>query len=658
MPEEGAFHPKAFLRIPSNATVETCTNRLTLTGYAFFKTADTLIGAARSMFTKHFGLKEPGFSITPDPRYLFLTQEHREALAHLLYGAGEGGGFVLLTGEVGTGKTTVCRAFLEQVPPQVHVALILNPALTAPELLHTICNEFGIPVPEETDSTRVLLDKLNHYLLEAHACHQRPVLMIDEAQNLSPEVLEQIRLLTNLETHTHKLLQVFLIGQPELRDLLERKNLRQLAQRITARYHLMPLSRDETKGYIRHRLAVAGVNHPLFTPAALSEIHGLTGGVPRLINILCDRALLGAFATHKQQVDKPIVQKAASELKGSTNLPSSKRNIATPVSLFLLLAVFGAVALSYFRPLRLVDNAPVALSPASAARQPSVIERPPSSPGPAPEVLEAPLSERQDRVESAAQFAAAKASSPIPRPASEEDTVALPAEEKLDPVASGRPPEAATAELQILQQLGDADLERLTVSEQKAVARLLQLWIKEPLDPQAESSCDAVESFALLCRQGRSDWEKLIRYDRPALIRLTWAGGTRSGYALIREIRRTNAVLNDEGSGTLVPLNLLDNFWQGDFLLLWRPPPGGDLLIGPGSPEPYVRWLRQALVQIPGWKLAAPESGQFDSSLGEEVRRFQQQHGLDPDGLVGPETMIYLNTAADLPDTPRLSRLP
>ena len=212
-----------------------------------------------SMYTKYFGLKEPGFSITPDPRFLYLSEDHREALAHLLYGAGEGGGFVLLTGEVGTGKTTICRTFLEQLPQEVDVALILNPPLTVPDLLYAICEEFGIPVSATIESPRVLVARLNRYLLEAHARNRRPVLLIDEAQNLSPDVLEQIRLLTNLETHTHKLLQIFLVGQPELRDLLDTRELRQISQRITARYHLLPLSRRETSNYVAHRLAVAGI---------------------------------------------------------------------------------------------------------------------------------------------------------------------------------------------------------------------------------------------------------------------------------------------------------------------------------------------------------------------------------------------------------------
>ena len=268
------------------------------------------------MYPKYFGLKEPSFSIAPDPHYLFLSEQHKEALAHLLYGAGESGGFVLLTGEVGTGKTTVCRAFLEQLPEGVDVALILNPAMTANELLLSICDEFRVPVPEGERSVKLLVDLLNGYLLESHANGRRPVLMIDEAQNLRPKVLEQVRLLTNLETTKHKLLQIFLVGQPELRRLLEREGLRQINQRITARFHLRPLSLDETGDYIRHRVAVAGVDRPLFTAGAVRRIHKVSGGVPRVINILCDRALLGACVTRANQVTPAIVAKAAREVQG------------------------------------------------------------------------------------------------------------------------------------------------------------------------------------------------------------------------------------------------------------------------------------------------------------------------------------------------------
>ena len=266
------------------------------------------------MYCDYFGLDENPFSITPDPRYLYLSTRHREALAHLLFGISAGGGFVQLTGEIGMGKTTLCRGLLEQIPENVDVALILNPRVTALELVASICDELHIAYPPETTSLKVLIDALNRYLLAAHARGRRTVLIIDEAQNLSIEVLEQVRLLTNLETAKQKLLQIILIGQPELKALLEREALRQLAQRITARYHLSALAVAETGTYVQHRLQVGGLKGALFTPPALRQIHRLSGGIPRLINVICDRAMLGAYAVNKQRITRHMVRKAAREV--------------------------------------------------------------------------------------------------------------------------------------------------------------------------------------------------------------------------------------------------------------------------------------------------------------------------------------------------------
>lgn len=271
------------------------------------------------MYLEYYGLREAPFSITPDPRFVFLSERHRDALAHLLYGIGQGGGggFVQLTGEVGTGKTTLCRLLLEQLPDNTRVALVLNPKLSPLELLETIGEELHLDISQRRGSLKGLVDALNTYLLEAYAQGLRVVLIIDEAQNLSTEALEQVRLLTNLETPTQKLLQIILLGQPELREMLARPELRQLAQRITARYHLTPLDEDETEAYLRHRLAVAGSTRFPFTKLAVRKVHEHANGVPRLINVIADRALVGGYALDMAQIGERHVDRAAAEALAS-----------------------------------------------------------------------------------------------------------------------------------------------------------------------------------------------------------------------------------------------------------------------------------------------------------------------------------------------------
>lgn len=268
------------------------------------------------MYTGFFGLTDVPFSIAPNPRYLYMSDRHKEALAHLTYGLGETGGFVLLTGEVGTGKTTISRCLLEDLPENTQPAFILNPTLSSQELLATICDELKIRYRKTGATLKTLTDKIQTKLLKNHANDINTVLIIDEAQHLKPEVLEQLRLLTNLETNTKKLLQVILIGQPELQQLLKRRDLRQLAQRITARYHLLPLNKCDVNLYIQHRLKVAGCNRMLFSVGAVSLIHQLSQGIPRLINLMCDRALLGAYGLNKDIVDKKLVAQASEEALG------------------------------------------------------------------------------------------------------------------------------------------------------------------------------------------------------------------------------------------------------------------------------------------------------------------------------------------------------
>lgn len=300
------------------------------------------------MYEQFYGLKERPFSITPDPRFVYLSRHHEDALAHLLYGIGRGGGggFVQLTGEVGTGKTTLCRLLMEQVPQRTRVALILNPMLTPAELLRSICRELEIDLGGSDGSQQDLIERLNRYLLDAHAAGERVVLIIDEAQNMSREALEQVRLLTNLETSTEKLLQILLLGQPELRTVLARPSLRQLAQRITARYHLEPLDRAATAAYVRHRLAVAGAPRCPFRPLALRTLYRVSGGVPRLINIIADRALMGGYARESEQIGPRLVRAAAAEVygAGAGGMPARVRGMIAGAAVVAVLAGSGGLA--------------------------------------------------------------------------------------------------------------------------------------------------------------------------------------------------------------------------------------------------------------------------------------------------------------------------
>ena len=333
-----------------------------------------------TMYHQHFELTRSPFSIAPDPHFLYMSERHREALAHLEWGLWAGG-FVLLTGEVGTGKTTLCRCLLERIPDDTDVAFVINPRVTAAELLTTICEELGDAPPEaEQDSVKKLVDRINGHLIEAHARNKRVVLVIDEAQNLSFDVLEQVRLLTNLETDARKLLQVILLGQPELLEMLEAPELRQLAQRVTARYHLLPLSRDELSALVHHRLVIAGARRNPFTPDALAVLHRRAAGIPRVANVIADRALLGAYAGNSLEVTAPIVARAASEVLGAQSVVR-RMDTRTLLKSAALVALIAALGLGIW--LNLGDSAKTPASVAAELAAPTPLQpatSPPSLP--------------------------------------------------------------------------------------------------------------------------------------------------------------------------------------------------------------------------------------------------------------------------------------
>jgi general secretion pathway protein A len=347
------------------------------------------------MYYQYFGLSEAPFSIAVNPRYLYMSPRHRDALAHLLYGVGAGGGFILLTGEVGTGKTTLNRCLIEQLPDNADVAIVLNPALDSRDLLQSVCEELAIALPE-APTLKQLTDALHRFLIDNHGRGRKTVLMIDEAQHLDFAVLEQIRLLTNLETDDEKLLHIILIGQPELADKLARPELRQLNQRITARFDLQPLSGEETAAYVRHRLQVAGMpaGRELFSERLLRQVYRRSRGIPRLINLLCDRMLLGAYGRGAERPNRALLASAAREVLGDDGSSSRWRLFALAV---LATIVVLAGLWSLFGPGQPLSRETPAAETAVAEAAPAATEATPAAAVAAPAVR--PLQDARPAVE-------------------------------------------------------------------------------------------------------------------------------------------------------------------------------------------------------------------------------------------------------------------
>ncbi|MCM5682762.1 AAA family ATPase [Schlegelella sp. S2-27] len=551
------------------------------------------------MYAKFFGLRQEPFSIAPDPRYLFMSERHREALAHLLYGVRGGGGFVLLSGEIGAGKTTVCRCFLEKMPKRCNVAYIFNPKLTVEELLRAVCEEFRIPPLDRghgTPTVKDYVDALNEFLLRTHAVGQNNVLIIDEAQNLSADVLEQLRLLTNLETSERKLLQIILIGQPELRTMLARPELEQLAQRVIARFHLEALSESETEQYIRHRLAVAGMTRAVpFERGALKRIHELSRGVPRRINLLCDRALLGAYASGKTRVDDEIIAKAASEVfdKGEA-IPAerSRRRVALAGGAVGLLAGAALAAAAGFA---VVGRDP-GLAPAVAA-----------GPSFAGRVTEPPASAASAVPAAAPALAASEA-------------VTMAAEDELPPPGT---------------------FKTLIADDKQAWRELAAEW---ELALGDGDPCQAAQRQQVHCfRSSRSSLAQIRLLGRPGILTLN-DGSPAGGHALLTRLAGDNAVLRVGDVAHTVPLAALAQVWRGDFATFWRAPPGYDNK-AVAETGPVAEWLAKQLAQLPGQP--------SDGPLRARIHAFQLSQGLEADGLAGPVTFMQLNRATGV-DEPRL----
>ncbi|MEO6080973.1 MAG: AAA family ATPase [Steroidobacteraceae bacterium] len=533
------------------------------------------------MYLPFFGLAEKPFSITPDPRYLYLGGRHAEALAHLVYGISEAGGFVQLTGEVGTGKTTVVRSLLARQPDNTEIALVLNPRMNANEFVATLCAELGVALPHDAASSeKALIDNLNRHLLQAHAQGKRVVLIVDEAQNLTPELLEQVRLLTNLETETQKLLQIILIGQPELRDMLARNDLRQLAQRITGRYHLDPLSRDESTAYVKHRLRIAGATVDIFTGGALAELYRVSGGVPRLLNIIGDRALLGGYAEDQHVITAAVVRKAASEVFGRRVTPAW---LPWALGSGTTVVVAGAAMLAWS-----LHSAP--------------------------------------RVTLAAPQALPVAAAPV----------------ATAPPVTAPAPDLATL---LRDSTGVTDLDG-------AYSRLFALWSAHYV-AGSEDACSQALRQGLECLDEDGGIANLRRFNRPALLPLEDRSGA-IHQIVVTGLWPERARLQIGDNTHEVTLPELQELWNGNFLLLWKPPQFDTRNLSLGSEGEPVHLLRQRLRQ---WAGLAPDDISpdiFDESLRTLVLQFQRRNAIAADGVAGTQTQALLDGALAATDTPRL----
>jgi general secretion pathway protein A len=562
------------------------------------------------MYGPHFGLTEAPFSITPTLRYFYMSEKHREGLAHLLYGIRQPGGFVQLTGEVGTGKTSLCRCLLQQLPPEADVALILNPRVTALEFLASVCDELRIAYPPDTGSIKVLVDAIYRHLLDAHARGRRTVLLVDEAQNLSPLVLEQIRLLTNLETTAEKLLQIILIGQPELIRLLRRPRLRQLDQRITARYHLRELSRQETCGYIAHRLQVAGGSGTLFTPMAMRLVHRLSGGLPRLINIICDRALLGAYAHDRRRVTAAIVRRAGKEVRGSA--PPGR--LLTRLGRASGLSALGAV----------VAGA-VLLVTASQLSLPRSDAPPSASPG-----LTLEVSARSGTAGARADQSG----------------------NRTEGVTTGLLPDRQpSAPSRLVDLLAEPSI---PADDRTAFAGLFALWGMADHEADASLGCGAGSTVGLECLVRSGAWMRVRRYDRPTILELTLATGQRHRVLLVG-LGDGRATLRFGSRDYTFPLGEIDDLWDGSFIVPWKVPAAVSRVLWLGMRGEDVAWLRQRLDGIENKAPDGLRHDVFDATLRQRVLAFQRSWSLTPDGVVGRETLAHLVLAAREPGSPSLS---
>ncbi len=524
------------------------------------------------MYKDYYQLTESPFSIVPSARFLFLSHRHREALTQLQSGLSNGGGFALLTGEVGTGKTTVSRALLAGLSDNVQAGLILNPTFTRHELLASICDEFSIEYQPQS-SIKLLSDAIYLFLLNNHTKGIQTLLVIDEAQHLTPDVLEHLRLLTNLETESQKLLKVLLIGQPELQHHLQQDNLRQLAQRITARYHLLPLTGDDVSRYITFRLQIAGCHLPLFSASAVKYISTHTKGVPRLINLVCDESLQLGYRENSRTISKAQVKIACQKVmhwQGDKVSQPSRKPLLKGVGLSLISLALAIISYRLFV-----------------------------------------IPDRDAMIET------------TEIPVAVIETVPIEAASRL-----------TDAEITALvEQAGDPSL---------SMKELYRAWGYEIDVGSAE--CSRGMEVNLYCYQGSNTLKELSRLNRPAVVNLTFM--QQRFFAVLFAIESDSVELLMANQRVQVPIEWFEAHWSGEFTLLWHSPIGSDKVLKFGQQGMRVTQFDVLLSSVLGLK--SINSNHFEQQLQKRVEMFQQQQGLQSDGVIGLKTLFALDLLVNL----------
>jgi general secretion pathway protein A len=543
-----------------------------------------------SIYLQYFALKREPFSIVPDPGFLYPSIYHRQAVAHLKYGLDREGGFILLTGEVGTGKTTLTRTMIKRIPPHVRVAYILNSKLNTTDVLASICDELNIQLPTNTELsfTKKCIDAINQDLLAAHAEGKKTLIVLEEAQNLTPEVLETLRLLSNLETSTQKLLHILLVGQPELLEILAQKELRQLNQRVVSRFHLSPLDKNDLSNYINHRLHRAGAKRAIFEPACISVLFKLTGGVPRLINLVCHQALVAAYASGQKTVSAKLVRQAAKEIL-SEKKAAGKSNLALVVATVVIL---GAVALAA------IYKTTGLFSISEASRE--------------------------------------KTSLPVETVATEKPVAEI-------PVKAAAIIEESPAALEATQQLE---------TMANPLTGLLAIWGIDSAEVYSEEELSSVAGLQQLRMEKISavSLGLIEKVNRPGIVWLRGEGGYLKTYILSKLDTNTVTLQNRQGE-TAIDRKRFSQNWNGVYLYLWKPPQSysAPLAVTGSTPNQLqinpqlIDWLQRQLQTLDQGSERVISGGRYTAAVAQQVLEFQQQQGLVADGILGRETLMRIN---------------